>query len=154
MDLLLYVNVLGSCRHTQKCRALAFVLDLCPQENSKSMPASVAPVHPLQAAQAAAQQLKILVSELSEYDPQVLRKPSVIVLNKTDSTEAPDLVVSEFVAQKSVQDCLAMLPLDTSVVMTSATTMHGVDQLQGTLDRMCLDDLYSGVGRAAIRSHC
>jgi GTPase involved in cell partitioning and DNA repair len=143
----------GLCRHTQKCRAIAFVLDLCPQEYRKVMPASEAMMHPLHAAQAAAEQLQILVSELTEYDPQVLKKPSVIVLNKIDSTAHPDLVVSEFVAQRSVRDSLAMLPVDTRVMMTSATQNCGLDKLQCALDRLCLDDLHSAARRAVVRSH-
>lgn len=143
----------AQCRHIQKCRALAFVLDLCPQEPSRRTAVSEAVPHPPDAAHAAAQQLQVLVAELSQFDPQLLKKPSVIVLNKSDITTDSDLVLSEFMAQKRVVNSLAMLPVDTPVMLTSATQKHGLQKLQSALDRMCLEELHSVAERAAVRSH-
>ena len=103
------------------------------------------------AAQAAAQQLQVLVAELNEFDPQLLQKPSVVVLNKSDCAADARLALSEFAARGAVADCLAMLPAGTQVMLTSATQKHGVDKLQSALDRMCLDELHSVAGRATLR---
>ena len=141
------------CRHIQKCRVLAFVLDLCPQDGGRRMPAREVLLPAPDAADAAAQQLQVLVAELNEFDPQLLKKPSVIVLNKSDSTADCGLALTEFTGRGAVADSLAMLPVGTQVMLTSATRKHGVDKLQSAFDRMCLDELHSVARRATVSSH-
>ena len=94
------------------------------------------------AADAAAQQLQVLLAELNEYDQPLLMKPSVIVLNKSDIAADSGLALAEFMARKTVADSLAVLPASTRVMLTSATQKLGVEELQDALDRMCLYGLH------------
>lgn len=130
---------------------IAFVLDLCPHDKSRSIPASEVALHPSDAAEAAVQQLRVIVTELHEFDPQLLKKPSVIVLNKMDSTTNSAGVLSEFVSQTRASGSVALLPVDTPVMLTSATQQLGLEKLQSTLDEICLDELHSMTARNAVR---
>lgn len=140
------------CRHITKCRVLAFVLDLCPEDRRRK-PERESTDCPSSATHAAALQLQVLVSELHEYDPRLLQKPSVIVLNKSDTAPDPDIVVSDFMSHKSVRDSCALLPGNSRVMLTSATRKHGLNELQSELDAICLDELGSGVQSTGVLRH-
>jgi GTPase involved in cell partitioning and DNA repair len=125
------------CRHVDRSRGLAFVLDLSGAGPSVghagSMMAAPAEEAP---ASAAAQQLEVLVREIAAYDAEMLKRPCVVVLNKADSVPDPARSLAHFLRHRALQRAAGVLPQDAPVLLTSALLGHGVAQLQQALDQM------------------
>ncbi len=116
-------------RHIERCRLLTYVL--APDEtlayDSETSAQTV--------ADSILEQWKTLRTELKNYNPELLERPVVIVMNKQDMLSEEDrqavlkAIQAETVEKKAV---------DGVVVTTSAITQEGIEELKNRLHEMLL----------------
>ena len=116
-------------RHIERCRLLVYVIS--PNEET----AYAADRSPQEVSDQLLQQWKTLRSELSTYNPELLRRPVVIVINKQDVLSAEE--------QKSVMQAVQAATTDTPevnghVLLTSAITQEGIEKLKNTLHEVLM----------------
>lgn len=107
-------------RHIERTKMLIYVIEISPHD--PNLPASV---------------LKDLRYEIEQYDPRILERPSLIVLNKLDlleDEEEVELVVHTFREQWSDID-------DESFFLISALNNQGTDKLKDKIVTLYQDNI-------------
>ncbi|MCD8484797.1 50S ribosome-binding GTPase [Candidatus Woesebacteria bacterium] len=116
-------------RHIERCRLLVYVL--APNETL----AYDADTPVEKVTDSVMEQWNTLRTELENYNPELLERPVVIVLNKQDMlAEADRQALLQAVQAKTVEKA----DIDGEVVTTSAITQEGIEELKNTLHEMLL----------------
>lgn len=118
-------------RHIERCRLLVYVL--APDESLVySADRSVKEV-----SEHILDQWKTLRTELGNYNPELLKRPVLVVINKRD-----------ILPQEEVEEVLALIrqatieteKVDGQVVATSAITQEGIEELKNSLHEILLQN--------------
>jgi len=125
------LSVNSACRHIERTRVLIYVVDASQTGNEGG--SGIEGHRP-------AGQLRLLMDELHEYDPDLLGRPSLVAANKMDLVAQGDASPRK---AEAMREALRELRESTSwpVVEISGLTEAGVEDLVDMLRRLCPTDM-------------
>ena len=107
-------------RHIERCSVLVHVLDAAPFDPERDP----------------AKDLRVMRDELRRYEPSLLERPQVVVLNKLD---LPDGEAAAELYAEDLEDAMREMGADIEPIRISALTGDGLDKLRWRLAQLVIE---------------